>query len=93
MSAKDFTKNKMDGVGANKTYIGTVEDNSDPKRLGRCKIRVLDVFDEKDKNDKYEISTEDLPWSTPWKDINGNSFNIPENGKVVTVVFEETTTT
>lgn len=89
MSAKDFTKNKMDGVGANKTYIGTVEDNSDPKRLGRCKIRVLDVFDEKDKNDKYEISTEDLPWSTPWKDINGNSFNIPENGKVVTVVFED----
>lgn len=89
MSAKDFTKNKMDGVGANKTYIGTVEDNSDPKRLGRCKIRVLDVFDEKDKNDKYEISVEDLPWATAWKDVNGNSFNIPEKGKVVTVVFED----
>ena len=89
MSAKDFIKNKMDGVGANKTYIGTVEDNNDPKRLGRCKIRVLDVFDEKDKNDKYEISTEDLPWAAPWKDANGNNFNIPEKGKVVTVVFED----
>ena len=83
MSAKDFIKNKMDGVGANKTYIGTVEDNNDPK------IRVLDIFDEKDKNDKYEISVEDLPWATPWKDVNGNNFNLPEKGKVVTVVFED----
>ena len=89
MSAKDFIKNKMDGVGANKTYIGTVEDNNDPKKLGRCKIRVLDIFDEKDKNDKYEISVEDLPWATPWKDVNGNNFNLPEKGKVVTVVFED----
>lgn len=89
MSAKDFVKNKMDGAGANKTYIGTVEDNNDPKKLGRCKIRVLDVFDEKDKNDKYEISLEDLPWATPWKDVNGNNFNLPEKGKVVTVVFED----
>jgi hypothetical protein len=89
MSAKDFIKNKMDGASANKTYIGTVEDNNDPKRLGRCKIRVLDVFDEKDKNDKYEMSAEDLPWATPWKDVNGNNFNLPEKGKVVTVVFED----
>ena len=89
MSAKDFIKNKMDGASANKTYIGTVEDNNDPKKLGRCKIRVLDIFDEKDKNDKYEISVEDLPWATPWKDVNGNNFNLPEKGKVVTVVFED----
>ena len=89
MSAKDFIKNKMDGASANKTYIGTVEDNNDPKKLGRCKIRVLDVFDEKTKDDKYEISVEDLPWATPWKDVNGNNFNLPEKGKVVTVVFED----
>ena len=89
MSAKDFVKNKMDGASANKTYIGTVEDNNDPKKLGRCKIRVLDVFDEKTKDDKYEISLEDLPWATPWKDVNGNNFNLPEKGKVVTVVFED----
>ena len=89
MSAKDFIKNKMDGASANKTYIGTVEDNNDPKKLGRCKIRVLDIFDEKSKDDKYEISVEDLPWATPWKDVNGNNFNLPEKGKVVTVVFED----
>jgi hypothetical protein len=88
MSVKEWIKNKLDGADANKTYIGTVEDNNDPKKIGRCKIRIFDVFDEKDKNDKYEISLEDLPWATPWKDINGNSFNLPEIGKVVTVVFE-----
>ena len=49
MSAKEWIKNKLDGAGANKTYIGTVEDNNDPKKLGRCKVRVLDIFDEKKK--------------------------------------------
>jgi hypothetical protein len=89
MSAKEWIKNKLDGAGANKTYIGTVEDNNDPKKLGRCKVRVLDIFDEKKKGeDVYEISVEDLPWASPWKDVNGNMFNIPEKGKVVTVVFE-----
>jgi len=82
-------KNKFDGASSNKTYIGTVEDNKDPKRLGRCKIRVFDVFDEKDKNGKYEISVEDLPWATPWRDVNGNNFNLPEVGKVITVIFED----
>ena len=32
-------------VESGKTYIGVVEDNEDPKRLGRVKARVLDVFD------------------------------------------------
>lgn len=82
-------KNKLDGASSDKTYIGTVEDNKDPKRIGRCKIRVFDIFDEKDKDGKYEISAEDLPWATPWKDINGNNFNLPEVGKVITVIFED----
>lgn len=63
-----------------KTYIGIVEDNDDPKRLNRCRIRVIDIFD--------EIPTEDIPWASPWKDINGNSSNVPEKGKVLTVVFD-----
>jgi hypothetical protein len=70
----------MQKVEANKTYIGVVEDNNDPKKLGRVKIKVLNVFD--------ELKTEDLPWAKPWKDLNGNSFNIPDIGKVVTVIFE-----
>lgn len=64
----------------NKTFIGVVEDNADPKRLARLKIRVMNVFD--------QIPTEDIPWSSPWKDLNGNAGIIPEIGKVMTVVFD-----
>ena len=67
-------------VDSSKTYIGVVEENLDPKKLGRCRIRVVDIFD--------DIPTEDIPWATPWKDLNGNSNNIPEKGKVVTVIFD-----
>lgn len=65
---------------SDRTYIGIVEDNNDPRRLGRCRIRVFDVFD--------SIPTQDIPWATPWKDLNGNQFILPEIGKVVTVVFD-----
>ena len=75
-------------VEAGRTYVGVVEDNDDPKKSGRAKIRVLDIFDGQDKSGNYEIKTEDLPWAYPWKDLNGNEFNIPEVGKVVTVIFE-----
>jgi hypothetical protein len=63
-----------------KTYIGIVEDNQDPKKLGRCRVRVVDIFD--------EIPVEDIPWASPWKDLNGNGFNVPEKGKIVTVIFD-----
>jgi hypothetical protein len=72
----------MNKVEKNKTYIGIVEENVDPKKMGRLKVRVLDVFED-------EIPTDDLPWATPWKDLNGNSFNVPERGKVIVVVFEQ----
>jgi len=62
------------------TFVGVIEDNNDPNRLGRCKVRVLDVFN--------EIPAEDIPWAKPWKDLSGNVFSIPEKGKVVTVVFD-----
>jgi len=67
-------------IDSSKTYIGIVEENNDPKKLGRCRIRVIDIFD--------EIPTGDIPWASPWKDLNGNEFNVPEKGKVVTVIFD-----
>ena len=67
-------------VDPKKTYVGVVENNDDPKKIDRCQIRVLDVFD--------NFKVEDLPWASPWKDLNGNQFNIPDKGKVVTIVFE-----
>ena len=62
-------------------FIGVVEDNIDPKKLGRCKIRVINVYE--------DIPTNDIPWATPWKDLNGNQFILPDKGKVVSVVFDE----
>ena len=67
-------------VEANKTYIGVVEDNNDPLKIGRARVRVLDVFD------NIEVSA--IPWASPWKDLNGNQFNVPEKGKVLLVVFD-----
>lgn len=64
----------------NVIFVGIVEDNNDPKKLGRLKIRVVNIFD--------EIPVEDLPWAKPWKDLNGNSFLLPEKGKIVSVVFD-----
>lgn len=62
------------------TFVGVVEDNLDPKKLGRCKVRVLNIYD--------DIEKEDLPWAKPWKDLGGNQFNVPDVGKIVTVVFD-----
>ena len=65
----------------NNIFIGVVEDNNDPKKKGRCRVRVLTVYD--------SIPTSDIPWATPYKDLNGNEFNAPEIGKIVTVVFDK----
>ncbi len=67
-------------VDRTRTYVGIVEDNEDPRKLGRCRVRVIDIFD--------DIPKEDIPWASPWKDLNGNSFNVPEKGKIVTVIFD-----
>jgi hypothetical protein len=67
-------------VDPKKTYIGVVENNNDPQKLGRCQIRVMDIYE--------SIPLTELPWAAPWKDLNGNQFNVPDKGKVVTVVFE-----
>jgi len=63
----------------NEIFIGIVEDNADPKKLGRVKVRVASVYD--------EMPTEDIPWASAFKDLNGNEFNMPDVGKLVSVVF------
>jgi hypothetical protein len=66
----------------NEYFIGVVEDNKDPKKIGRCKVRVAGVFDD-------PIPTADIPWASPWKDLNGNQYTTVEIGKIVYVVFED----
>lgn len=65
----------------NTVFVGIVEDNNDPKRIGRVRVRVVNVFE--------EIETDSIPWASPWKDLNGNEFNVPEIGKIVSVVFDQ----
>lgn len=61
-------------------YFGIVEDNADPRRMGRCRIRVQTVFD--------QIPVGDIPWATPHRACDGRSFSVPAVGKIVNVLFE-----
>lgn len=69
----------------NNDYIGVVEDISDPKKVGRIKVRIESLHGRKD--DKNSISTEHLPWLEP--SSRGNSFGLSSIGKVVYVAFED----
>lgn len=60
-------------------HNGLVENNIDPKREGRLKIRVFGVYD--------NIPTDNIPWSNPLKTNDGKIFNIPAIGKIVSVIF------
>ena len=42
-----------------RNYYGVVESSSDPKQLGRVKVRVLGLHTE----DKTQLPTDDLPWA------------------------------
>jgi hypothetical protein len=68
-------------VEVGKTYIGVVEDIKDPDKMGRVKVRVLDIYEQQ--------PLEDIPWAAPWKDLGGGQFSLPELGKVVIVVFDQ----
>jgi len=65
------------------SYLGCVEDNNDPEKLGRVKVRVAPYS---------ELSTEALPWAYPELGSHGNSanyggLNVPEIGSQVRVRF------
>lgn len=64
-----------------KIYLGLVEDNVDPKRIGRLKIRVQSLME--------DIEVSDLPWAHPFKDISGKSFSVPGIGKIVNIIFTQ----
>ena len=52
-------------------FIGVVEDNEDPERLGRCKVRIYGYHN----TDTIILPTEDLPWSIPISPITSASIS------------------
>ena len=64
-----------------KVFVGIVEDNYDPKRLGRIRVRVQDIFN--------DIETKHIPWASPYSSFHGKDFKLPANGKIVSVLFED----
>lgn len=69
--------------GCDKIYIGEVVNNRDPKKKGRCRIKVFGVCD--------NIPDNDLPWAVPeLENTSKDKFkvNIPEEGSRVSVRFE-----
>lgn len=77
-------------------WLGIVEDNDDPKFLGRCKVRVLGKFDAKvtPKSTEYVIPTDKLPWSRSsayrvgGSNTGAGNFSVPKLGTEVFVTFD-----
>lgn len=65
----------------NIVFVGPVVDNQDPRSGGRVRVRVSNVFD--------SIPVTDIPWAGPAVDLNGNTFILPDIGKVVCVTFDQ----
>lgn len=92
---KNFAKDyQIDSEELNGFYIGVVEDNNDPLKQNRVKVRIFGVHTE--INTKYDIDgilTEELPWANPINNniegsISGNGFwNVPLNGSHVIIFF------
>lgn len=68
------------GKNGHTWWIGVVEDNKDPLRVYRCRIRIFGWHTE----DKNLIPTEDLPWAQATLPVNNSlSFSVPQIGEWV----------
>jgi len=60
-------------------YVGVVEDNKDPNRKGRIKVRIQTLY--------HTLLTEDIPYAYPLGSLAGKEFQVPAIGKLVNVLF------
>lgn len=76
-------------------YRGVIEDNNDPEKRGRCKIRIFGVHTDNKNKDEFDgIPTDELPWSDPCLSLFEGSvsgfgnFTVPLQGSHVFLFFE-----
>lgn len=77
-----FGEQVIDRLGAFDEFPGVVEDNNDPEKLGRIKVRVHAVYG--------TIPTADLPWAVPDEHDHGpktGRFVVPVVNSLVNVRF------
>ncbi len=60
-------------------YVGVVEDNKDPNRKGRIKVRVQTLY--------HSIDVADIPYAYPFAGLAGKEFQVPAIGKLVNILF------
>ena len=60
-------------------YVGVVEDNKDPNRKGRIKVRVQTLY--------HNIDIADIPYAYPLAGLSGTDFEVPSIGKLVNIIF------
>jgi len=60
-------------------YVGVVEENIDPAKKGRIKVRVQTLY--------HGIDVKDIPWAYPFGDLSGKEFSVPAIGKLVNVLY------
>ncbi len=65
-----------------KIYFGLVEDNADPEQMGRCKIRIAELFGSSTSND-----TDSLPWALMEQPPGCFKFDVPMKRTRVAVYF------
>ena len=75
----------MAKIDENREYVGTVIENMDPDRAGRCKIKVAKLMEGLDED--Y------IPWATPgmggtFAGDGLGSLSIPKKGTTVKVKFK-----
>jgi len=78
----------------NGIYIGVVEDNVDPDKMGRVRVRVMGLHsDSKMTTGNDGVTTAQLPWAIPASPIQGGSISgrgwsgVPEQGSHVLITF------
>lgn len=90
MKASDRYSNSLRDVrNIDGLYRGRVEDNRDPLKLGRVRVRVPMIHGIKPPNG---VSTKGLPWATMISrsaGYNFGSFIVPEVGEYVFIMFED----